>query len=100
MSDFVDELSGMLSEERVMRAKKEAEKELFKIKLSELRKNTNLTQSEIEGFSQSGISKIEKRKDLKISTLIDYLEGLGLNLEINVYPKTNNNKKIVLLKTN
>ncbi|MDI6794608.1 MAG: hypothetical protein QME81_17365 [bacterium] len=35
--DFIDELETMLSEERVERAKKEAEKEIFQIRLSESR---------------------------------------------------------------
>ena len=51
-------------------------------------------------FTQSSISKIEKRKDMKISTLIDYLDSLGMGLEIITYPKVSvsNKQEKVLLK--
>lgn len=35
--DFIDEIEAMLPLERVQRAKKKADKEIFRIKLSELR---------------------------------------------------------------
>ena len=44
-------------------------------------------------FTQSSVSKIEKRKDIKISTLIDYLDSLGMGLEIITYPKMAVSKK-------
>lgn len=49
-------------------------------------------------FSQSSISKIEGRKDIKISTLIDYLDNLGMGLEIRAYSKASPFKDTVLLK--
>ncbi|HNQ64108.1 MAG TPA: hypothetical protein PKH70_09075 [Syntrophorhabdaceae bacterium] len=36
--DFIDELASVMPPERVERAKREAEKEIFRIRLSELRK--------------------------------------------------------------
>lgn len=50
-------------------------------------------------FTQSSVSKIEKRKDIKISTLIDYLDSLGMGLQITTYPKVNfagSNEKVLL----
>ena len=38
--DFTDELAAMLPGERIERAKRNAEKEIFQISLSELRKKT------------------------------------------------------------
>jgi hypothetical protein len=32
---------------------------------------------------------LEKRKDIRISTLIEYLNNLGMGLEIKTFPKTN-----------
>jgi len=72
--DFIDELEKMLPPERVRRARKRAKKEIFEIKLSELRKMMKVRQEEIKAFTQSGISKLERRKDMKISTLIEYLD--------------------------
>jgi transcriptional regulator with XRE-family HTH domain len=98
--DFTDELAAMLPEERVKRAK-EAEKIIFQIHLAELRKKMGLRQEDIKDFSQSSISKLESRKDIKISTLIDYLDKIGMGIEIKAYPKNKKGRKIeevVLLK--
>ena len=40
--DYLNELAAMLPKERVARAKKEADREIFKIQLSELRKKFNI----------------------------------------------------------
>jgi len=91
--DFITELEEMLPPERVARARKEAEKEIFQIRLSELRKEMGIRQEDIKSFSQSSISKLEARKDIKISTLIEYLENLGLGIEIKAYQKNKARKK-------
>lgn len=98
--DFMDELEAMLPSERVQRAKKEAEKEIFRIRLSELRKQMGMKQEDIQAFTQSGISKLESRKDMKISTLVEYLHNIGMGVEIKAYPKKRKHKveDVVLLK--
>jgi hypothetical protein len=99
--DFTTELAEMLPPERVARAKREAEKEIFQIRLSDIRKEMGIRQENIKTFSQSSISKLEARKDIKISTLIEYLENLGLGIEIKAYQKSKGRKKnqeYVLLK--
>ncbi len=98
--DFLDELEAMLPPVRVQRAKKEAEKEIFRIRLSELRKQMGVKQEDILSFTQSGISKLESRKDMKISTLVEYLKNIGMGLEIKAYPKKRKYKEdeFVLLK--
>jgi len=98
--DFMDELKAMLPPARVQRAKKEAEKEIFRIKLSELRKKMGVKQEDIKAFTQSGISKLEARKDMKISTLVEYLDNIGMGLEIKTYSKRKkkNFDEVVLLK--
>jgi hypothetical protein len=85
--DFIDELVSMIPPERAERAKKEAEKEIFQIRLSEIRKKMGVRQEDIKSFTQSSISKLESRKDMKVSTLLDYLNDIGLGIEIKVYPK-------------
>ena len=91
-SDFVDKLEAMLPPERAARARREAEKEIFDIRLSELRKKMKVRQEDISGFSQSGISKIEKRSDMRISTLIEYLDSIGMGMEIRTFPKKKGKK--------
>ena len=92
--DFVDELTSMIPPERSARAKREAEKEIFQIRLSEIRKKMGIRQEDIRSFSQSGISKLESRKDMKVSTLLDYLKNIGLGIEIKVYPKSIKKKEV------
>ncbi|MBA7633512.1 hypothetical protein ES703_41080 [subsurface metagenome] len=62
----------------------------------------NLRQEDIDSFSQPGISKLESRKDMKISTLLEYLDSIGLGIEIKVYPKKkqrHSTEEIILIKT-
>lgn len=99
--DFADELASMIKPERAERAKKEAVRKIFQIRLSELRKKMGIRQEDIKTFTQSGISKLESRKDMKVSTLIDYLNSLGMGVEIKVYPKNmkkKNFEEVTLLK--
>jgi polyhydroxyalkanoate synthesis regulator phasin len=91
--DYVDELASTLSAERVKRAELEAEKEIFQIRLSELRQNQGIRQEDMKTFTQSGISKLESRKDMKISTLIEYLDNIGLGVEIKAYSKSKEKNK-------
>ncbi len=99
--DIINEISSMLPKARVAKSHKEAEQEIFHIRLKELRKKMNIKQEDIESFSQSSISKLESRKDMKISTLLEYLESIGLGIEIKVYPKKkqiHSTEEIILLK--
>ena len=70
------------------------------IRLAKLREEQNIKQSEMSNFTQSSILKIEKRKDIKISTLIDYLDSLGMGLKIITYSKlaVSDKQEKVLLK--
>jgi len=78
-------------------ARKMAEKESLNIRLALMREKYGIKQSEISNFTQTAVSKLEKRKDIRISTLIDYLDSLGMGLEIIAYPR-NSTKKELLLK--
>ncbi|OHD65132.1 MAG: hypothetical protein A2176_00355 [Spirochaetes bacterium RBG_13_51_14] len=99
-SDFIDELALTLSDKRIKKAQKEAENEIIKIRLSQIRKKRGLRQEDIKSFSQSSVSKLESRHDMKISTLVEYLDNLGLSIEIKAYPKNNRrkNEEILILK--
>jgi hypothetical protein len=99
--NILAELESMLPKDRIERAKKQAEQDILQIKLSELRKKMGVKQTQIHSFSQSGISKLEARKDMKISTLVEYLDNIGMGLEIIAYPKRNHKTKdeVVLLKS-
>lgn len=100
MKDAIKMMESKMSSESIKRAHMKAEQEILTIRLAQLREERNIKQSEMENFTQTSISKIERRKDIKISTLIDYLDSLGMGLEIIAYPKTEiaNNGNQILLK--
>jgi transcriptional regulator with XRE-family HTH domain len=64
------------------------------ISLAELRKELDVTQAELDvtqaelaariGISQSDLSKLERRTDVRVSTLREYLAGLGGELRFEV----------------
>jgi hypothetical protein len=82
--------------EMLARAKKMAQKESLNIRLAMLREKYGVKQSEITTFTQTAVSKLENRKDMRISTLIDYLDSLGMGLEITACPKNSNRKELLL----
>lgn len=101
VKNAIKAMEATMAPETVARARREAEQEIFRIRLSELRKQMGIRQTDIESFSQASISKLEKRKDMKVSTLVDYLESLGLGVEIKVFPKKHRKgqpEEITLLK--
>jgi len=85
--DFFSEAHKALSPQSIARAEEKADQIILNLKLGELRKELGIKQVDIDGFSQSGVSKIEGREDLKISTLISYCKALGVGVEIKTFPK-------------
>lgn len=98
MEDAIKMMESYMSPESIKRATIRAERESLTIKLSKLREKQNLTQSQVPNFSQTSVSRLEKRKDIKLSTLIEYLDGLGMGVEIKAYPKATKAKGQVLLR--
>jgi hypothetical protein len=94
----LSELDAKTSPEVLAKARKLYERDSLNIKLKALRGKYGIKQANVSNFTQTAISKLERRKDLKISTLIDYLESLGFGLEITAMPKGDNAVKEVLLK--
>jgi hypothetical protein len=100
--DFISELRDSIPKDIFIKAEKKAQREIFLIELRQLRKHFGVTQQKFKNFTQSGISKLESRNDMKLSTLIDYMDDIGLGMEIKIYPKKNKKKEekeFVLLKT-
>lgn len=73
---------------------KKSKKIDYVMSLKELRKLVGLKQHHIKGFKQASVSKIESRRDIKISTLIDYVHELGLELEVRAVGKADENGEI------
>jgi hypothetical protein len=93
----ISELDAKMEPAVLEKARRMAQEESLTIRLAMLREKYGVKQGEIANFSQSAVSKLEKRKDIRISTLIDYLDSLGMGLEISACPK-NSKKKEVLLR--
>jgi hypothetical protein len=83
----ISELDARMDPEVLARAKKMAQKEILNVRLAMLREKYGVKQSEITTFTQTAVSKLENRKDIRISMLIDYLDNLGMGLEIMACPK-------------
>ena len=90
MKEALKMMKSKMTPESIREAYIKAEQEILTIRLAQLREEQNRKQSEMNNFTQSSVSKIEKRKDIKISTLIDYLDSLGMGLEIITYPRVAN----------
>ncbi|TGM57142.1 helix-turn-helix domain-containing protein [Leptospira vanthielii] len=99
LKNFDTDLAKFVPQDLINQAKTEAQKEIFKLKLAELRQNQGIKQTDVDGFSQVSVSRIESRSDIKISTLIDYVHACGFDVEIKAVPRRNKKKEeFVLLK--
>jgi len=92
MYDAIKMMESKMTPESVKRSHIMAEQEILALKLGQLREKLGVKQTEFDSFSQTSISRLEKRKDIRISTLIEYLSNLGMGLEIKIFPKTKRNK--------
>jgi transcriptional regulator with XRE-family HTH domain len=78
-------LKQKMSPEALTRAEKRAQRMLDEMPLSELRAARLLTQESIAkslGINQAAVSKMERRADMYISTLRDFIVAMGGELEI------------------
>jgi transcriptional regulator with XRE-family HTH domain len=78
-------LKQKMSPEALARAEKRAQRLLDEMPLSELRAARMLTQESIAkslGINQAAVSKMERRADMYISTLRDFIAAMGGELEI------------------
>lgn len=60
------------------------------------RKMIGLNQTDLEGLTQPEVSKIEKRKDMKISTLDKYAKSMGMRVKISLVSEDDENQQIVI----
>ena len=94
----ISELDAKTSPEVLAKARKLYEQESLKMRLKALGGKYGVKQGDVGGFTQTTASSLGRRKDIKISTLIEYIESLGMGLEIIALPRDSNTKREVLLK--
>jgi transcriptional regulator with XRE-family HTH domain len=83
----LDEILNEMSPERRARIDKLAQEMRAEMNLREVRRLRKLTQSRLSKklkIGQEGVSRIEKRSDLYLSTLRSYVEGVGGELTLMV----------------
>jgi hypothetical protein len=90
MKNAIEMMESKMSPEAVQKSRVMAEQEILNIRLGQLREKLGKKQDDFLTFSQTSISRLENRTDIRISTLIEYLSDMGMGLEIKTYPK---NKK-------
>ena len=61
--------------------------------LQEIRKSSSVTQEDMAkllGIKQENVSRMERREDMRLSTLREYIEALGGKVQINaIFPDNN-----------
>ena len=100
-TNYFDKLEKRLPIEKVKEAYRKAEAMSLQNRLKNMRQALGVRQEDMKGFTQVSISKIEKRNDMRISTLIEYLNDLDADLEIIARPHKKGFEKEIytLLKT-
>ena len=91
MYDAIKMMESKMSLESVLRSRIIAEQEILAIKLQNLKEKFHNNQDDCKELDDISISPITEKEEIKISTLIEYLDKLGLGLEIKTFPKNNTN---------
>jgi transcriptional regulator with XRE-family HTH domain len=79
------ELRAKMSPDAQSRAAARAEAMLVEMQLQELRKARHVTQVEVAkamSVEQAAVSKLERREDMYVSTLREYVKALGGELKL------------------
>jgi len=92
----ISELDAKMNPEVLARAKKMAQEESLNVRLAILREKYGMKQKDISNFTQTAVCKLEKRNNIRISTLINYLDSLGMGLEITARPRNSTKKELLL----
>lgn len=94
--DFFEHAKEVMGEERFNRAIKKGQARANKLRLKMARELIGLNQTDLKGFSQPEVSKIEKRKDLKISTLEKYADAIGMKVKISLVLKDDEEQGVAI----
>ena len=91
MAKSFKKLQAKMSPAASARSEAKAQKMIEEMALDELRAARDLTQehlSKILGVRQAAVSKLERRTDMYISTLADFIKAMGGTLEIRaIFPE-------------
>jgi len=85
MARSFEELRKQIPPERRARNRRRAEELLAELRLREVRAACELTQQQLAErlhIDQPNVSRLERRSDVHVSTLADYITALGGRLEL------------------
>lgn len=82
--DFFSNAKKVVGNERYNKAIQKGHDKANAIRLKMARELIGKNQTDLKGMTQPEVSKIEARKDLKISTLKKYAEALGMKVKISL----------------
>jgi hypothetical protein len=92
--DFFKYAKDEIGEKRFSKAVKIGGDKANKIRLKMAREMIGLNQTDLKGITQPEASKIEGRKDMKISTLSKYAKALGMRVRISLVSEKDEKKSI------
>jgi hypothetical protein len=83
-SDFFSHAKRSMDKKNFEKSRQKGQAKAHELKLKLARELIGLNQTDLKGMTQPEVSKIERRKDLKISTLNKYAKALGMKLKISL----------------
>ncbi len=96
-TDFFKEAEKKVPPKILERARNAAQREIFRIRLADLRRKYKIKQVDFKKMKQASVSRIENRSDIKISTLVGYLHDIDMELTISARPRKQKKKKAFVL---
>jgi hypothetical protein len=94
--DFFSHAKKSLSTKTYKTSIKKGQAVASELRLKMAREMLGLNQTDLKELAQPEVSKIEKRKDLKISTLEKYAAAMGMKLKISLVSEDDEGKQIAI----
>ena len=95
-SDFFSHAKKRLGKKAFGRAVKKGQEKVHELRLKMAREMIGLDQTDLKGLTQPEVSKIEKRKDMKISTLDKYAKSMGMKVKISLISENDEDQQIAI----
>lgn len=94
--DFFSYAKKAMGNKSYNRAVKKGQLRASELRLKMARELIGLNQTELKGLTQPEVSKIESRKDMKISTLAKYAKALGMRVKISLVIEDDEEQQIAV----
>lgn len=94
-SEFFEHAKEIMGEKRFNKAIKKGREAAHELRLKAARELLGLNQTDFKGLTQPEVSKIESRKDVKLSTLQKYAKAMGMKVKIVLTPEDEDDGKTI-----